>query len=210
MRRIVLALCALTAVAGCTVKTDPPIADDVFEAATYRHDGPPSLTLYTMINNRTGNGAHASLMVNASQRVIFDPAGSFRKHNIVARGDVVYGVTPHLEDSYRRFHARETYHVIVQELEVSPEVAEMALQMVMTYGEVPDSMCTRSTSEILAQLPGLNINTTWFPKNLSEQFETLPNVTTGKFYEYDDEDRFKALAAYDPEKVRANMREFGH
>ena len=31
-----------------------------------------------MVNRETGTGAHTSLMINASQRVIYDPAGTFQ------------------------------------------------------------------------------------------------------------------------------------
>ncbi|MBR9650750.1 hypothetical protein [Thalassovita aquimarina] len=202
MRGLLLAICALTVTAGCTVKHDPPFPDDVIARSVYKHDGPPALTLYTMVSNSNGSGAHSSLMINGSQRVIFDPAGSFRKHGIVTRNDVVYNVTPGLEDIYTRFHARKTYHVVVQRMEVPAETAEKALNLALNYGEVPDAMCAQSTSSILAQLPGLNIKQTWYPNKLSAQFGEVPRVSTKQLYEYDDADRFKALEAYDPERVR--------
>lgn len=206
MKNLLLAFCAATLVSGCVVKNDPPVSDAVLAQSVYRHEGPTKLTLFTMVNNRTGRGAHASLMINGSQRVIFDPAGSFRWESIITRGDVVYGVTPKLADVYTRFHARETFHVIVQELQVSPDVAEKALQMALARGEVPDAYCARSTSEILASLPGFqSVSPTWYPLDLSEQFAQLPGVTSSTLYEYDDADRFKALEAYDAERVRANM-----
>lgn len=202
MRAILWAVCALSLTAGCAVKKDPPIADDVIARSVYHHDGPPALTLYTMVSNSNGSGAHTSMMINGSQRVIFDPAGSFRKHGIVTRNDVVFNVTPRLEDIYTRFHARKTFHVVVQRMEVSPETAEKALNLALNYGEVPDAMCAKSTSDILAQLPELNIKRTWYPNKLSEQFGVVPRVSTKRLYEYDSEDRFKALEAYDPERVR--------
>lgn len=211
MRKAVIALAAVSMLAGCVVKQDPPISDEVLAASVYRHDGPPRLTLYTMINNRSGRGAHTSLMINGSQRVIFDPAGSFRKGGIVTRDDVVFNVTPRLADVYTRFHARKTYHVVVQELDVSPEVAEQALQLALSRGEVPDAYCANSTSEILSQLPGFEgISQTWYPKDLSEQFAQFPNATRAELYEYDDGDRFKALAEYDPAKVIDNMNANGY
>ncbi|WP_323784813.1 hypothetical protein [Thalassovita sp.] len=206
MRGFILALCAVTVTAGCVVKKDPPVSDEVLAKSVYRHDGPPALTLYTMVNNSNGAGAHSSLMINGSQRVIFDPAGSFRKHGIVTRNDVVYNVTPQLKDVYTRFHARKTYHVVVQRMEVSPETAEKALQLALSYGEVPDAMCSQSTSTILSQLPELNIKPTYYPNKLSEQFGQVPTVSTQQLYEYDDEDRFKALEAYDPERVQQQTK----
>ncbi|MCG7493411.1 hypothetical protein [Thalassobius sp. Cn5-15] len=210
MRILVLAAVAVIGLSGCVVKQDPPVSDEVLAASVYRHDGPPRLTLFTMINNRSGNGAHSALMINGSQRVIFDPAGSFRKGGIVSRDDVVYDVTPGLADVFTRFHARKTHHVVVQELDVSAEAAEQALQLAMARGEVPDAYCARSISTILSQLPGLEgMKTTWFPKPLSAQFDQLDGATRTELYEYDDGDRFKALEAFDPERVKDNMKANG-
>jgi len=206
MRKALIALAAVSVLAGCVVKQDPPVSDSDLAASVYRHDGPTRLTLFTMINNRNGNGAHTSLMINGSQRVIFDPAGSFRKGGIVTRDDVVFGASPYLADLYTRFHARKTFHVVVQEIDVSPEVAEQALNLALARGEVPDAYCANSTSELLSKLPGFeSIKKTWYPKDLSEQFDQLPGTTREAFYEYDDGDRFKALEAFDPEKVRESM-----
>ena len=206
MRKALIALAAVSVLAGCVVKQDPPVSDSDLAASVYRHDGPTRLTLFTMINNRNGNGAHTSLMINGSQRVIFDPAGSFRKGGIVTRDDVVFGASPYLADLYTRFHARKTFHVVVQEIDVSPEVAEQALNLALARGEVPDAYCANSTSELLSKLPGFeSIKKTWYPKDLSEQFDQLPGATREAFYEYDDGDRFKALEAFDPEKVRESM-----
>src|SRR5690606_2620833 len=85
-------MAAVTGLAGCAVQKDLS-SDEMIRNAVYHHGGQPRLTLFTMISNDTGSGAHTSLMINASQRVIFDPAGSFRNETIPVRGDVVYGVT---------------------------------------------------------------------------------------------------------------------
>lgn len=205
MRKWFLVLAAVGLTAGCAVKHDPPVTDAQIANATYRHPAPPELTLYTMINNQNGSGAHTSLMINASQRVIFDPAGSFRDKAIIARNDVVYGATPYVEDVYTRFHARKTYHVVIQRLQVSPEVAEQALQLALGMGEVGDGQCAASTSQILSQLPGMNVKPTMFPNKLMEQFGQAPLLSTQSLYEYDDEDRFKALRDYDPQKAQESF-----
>jgi len=195
---------ALSLLAGCASDTSPNDAtpEEVSRAA-YRHDGPPALTLFTMINNRSGAGAHTSLMVNGSQRVVFDPAGSVRHSAVPERGDVLYGITPRIEDFYARAHARETFHVVIQRIEVSPEVAEKALQLVTTNGPVAQSRCTASTAAILRQLPGFeSISGTWFPKNLSDQFGQLPGVTETKLFESDSDDKRKAIEAFEPAASR--------
>jgi hypothetical protein len=207
--RVVLALAIMLGLAACAPVPEPSqsLTDAELREQIYRHDGPPALTLFTMVNNSNGSGAHTSLMVNGSQRVIFDPAGSFRHPRIATKNDVVFGVTPVMEDTYTRFHARETFHVIVQHVEVPPQVAEDVLRRVLATGPVPRAQCALSTSELLRDVPGLNgaIRSTWFPNQLAEQFGQLPGATTQRLYEYDDPDRFKALESFDPDRVKASQ-----
>lgn len=208
LRFVLLIGMALTVSAcGYNQSDIPPSSIETVQASTYRHNGAPALTLFTAISNSTGEGAHSALMVNGSQRVIFDPAGTFRKEGaIIERGDVLYGATPRMVDSYTRFHARETYHVVVQHLEMPGDAAEAVLRDVLTYGDVPAALCTSSTSTVLsrASLPS-PIRNTMFPKRLMEQFAQVPGVETRELFEYDDADKTKVLAAYEPERVAATL-----
>lgn len=121
--KVFVALCLALTVSACS-KPAAWASDEDLAKVQYRDAGPTKLTLFTMINNRSGVGAHTSLMISASQRVIWDPAGSFYHPSIPERNDVLFGISPRVADVYTRYHARETFHVIVQELEVSPDVAE--------------------------------------------------------------------------------------
>ena len=206
---VFLLLGALLSACGYNMSEVPPSSPEVVAKSVYRHSGPPGITLFTAISNSTGEGAHSALMINASQRVIFDPAGTFRKEGaIIEMGDVLYGATPHMVDSYTRFHARETYHVVVQQLDLPREAAEAILQDAMSYGDVIAAYCTSSTSTVLsrAELPG-KIRVTMLPKALMKQFGQLPGVETRELFEYDDGDRFKALEAYDPARVAADLKQ---
>ena len=93
MKTLIAACLGLAVLGGCGAAPDRTRYDDleVVQRAAYRHDGPPALTLYTMVSNKTGAGAHTSLMINGSQRVIFDPAGSVQHPDIAERGDVLFG-----------------------------------------------------------------------------------------------------------------------
>ena len=168
------------------------------QRAAYSHDGPPRLTLFTMLNNRTGNGAHTSLMINGAQRIIFDPAGSFGHETIPERNDVLYGITPPVVDVYTRYHARETFHVKIQELNVTPELAARAAALVKQAGPVPAAQCSLSTSAVMTQLFPGQITQTWRPATLAEQFAAVPGVTEKVLHEYDDDDNSKVLAAWNP------------
>ena len=196
-RRFLACLAAPVLVAACAPAERVWAPDEAVARARYVHDGPPALTLYTMINNRNGQGAHTSLMVNGSQRVIFDPAGSVTHELIPERNDVLYGITPAFEDVYRRAHARETFHVVVQEVEVPAATAEMALRLVQERGPVAPTRCTRVTAEIISSLPGFEtVERSWFPKRLMESFGRVPGVREEKLIEYDDPDKAKAIARY--------------
>lgn len=200
MRGTILAASAATVLSGCAAES-VWAPDEAVEKAAYRHQGPAKLTLFTMINNRSGAGAHSSLMVNGSQRVIFDPAGSFKHASIPERNDVVFGITPVVEDVYTRYHARETYHVRVQELEVPSDLAEKAMQAVIAYGAVPPAQCALSTSRIMAGLFPGQINETWRPVRLAGEFESIPGVAGQDLYEYDSDDNSKVLKEWNPDAV---------
>jgi hypothetical protein len=190
---------ALLALVGCGAGADmrPDASPEVISSASYRHPGPTALTLYTMINNRSGAGAHTSLMINGSQRVIFDPAGTVRLSAVPERGDVIYGITPGVADFYARAHARETYHVVIQTVEVPPEVAERALRLAVANGPVASAQCALSTAAILRQLPGFeSVGSTWFPKRLMDDFADIPGVQTSKIFENDSDDKSVAIAQY--------------
>lgn len=169
---------------------EPRWADeDLVQRSIYRPGGTPFLTLYTVVSTETGRGAHSSLLVNASQQVLFDPAGTFVHPAIPERNDVIIGATPAILDYYTDYHARKTFDVIEQRIEVTPEVAEAALQLVSNYGAVPKAQCSRSLTAILQQLPGFeSIDRTWYPRSLQNDFAALPGVTSRTISDPDDPD----------------------
>lgn len=183
------------ALAACANGPNTDSTSSEIAAAAFRANGPPSITLFTMVNNSSGAGGHTSLMINASQRVIFDPAGSFRDPRVVESGDVIYGMTPAWEQAYRSAHARAAFHVVTQTVTVTPELAERALRLVQANGPVGAAFCAQSTSGILRQLDGFeSIRQTFYPVNLQEQFERLPGVRTDRYYENDEGDIVDGVA----------------
>ncbi len=203
-RRAFLAGAALTGLAACA--GDPVWApQDQINAKAYRGTGPKSLTLYTMKNTGSGNGAHTSLLIDASQRVMWDPAGTFGHPTIPERNDVLFGVSPRVESYYVSYHARETFYVIGQTVQVSPAVAERALQLALANGPVAKANCTRATSAILRQLPGFqDLPQTWFPNNLEDAFARLPGVQTRAFRENDSDSQSLAAQQVDMQ-IRAGQ-----
>jgi hypothetical protein len=196
LRQAALAVGLGAALMGCSNNYSGPMATPAEAAqAAYKHDGPPAITLYTMVNNSTGSGAHSSIMINApSQRVIFDPAGTVKLSLVPEIDDVLYGVTPQIERMYASAHARAAYHVRIQQVQVPGEVAEQALQAVQANGKVGAALCTVTTSRILKSLPGFgDIGTTYFPNSLADDFAQLPGVSETRHYENDGDDKDAAV-----------------
>lgn len=174
--RIAIALTVMAGLAGCAEKA-PFAPDEAVQAATFVAGGPPSVTLFTVINNRSGAGAHSGLLINASQRVMFDPAGSWYHPNLPERNDVHFGMTDRMIAYYIDYHARETFRVIQQTVPVSAVAAEQILSNALAYGAVPPAQCTNSITRVLSDVPGFAaLGGTWFPKRLMENFADLPGV----------------------------------
>jgi hypothetical protein len=187
MLRLVLCLVALLGLSACGAQSTWA-TDDQVQAARFVAGPPTSITLYTVVNKSSGSGAHSAILVNGSERVIFDPAGSWSHPRLPERNDVHFGMTDKAIAFYIDYHARETYNVIEQSITVSPEVAELVLKRVKDYGAVPKSQCTVATSSVLSGVPGFeSLPSTWFPKQLSDAFGKLPGVTTRVITDDDDD-----------------------
>ena len=146
-----------------------------------------SLTLLTMINNRTGAGGHSSLLINGSQTVMYDPAGRWKHSQVPERQDFLYGMSPQMMKFYKSFHARSSHHVVSQKIMVSPQVAEKAIALAKVQGRALDATCSTNTIEILNQLPGFEtLKSTYFPARLMNRFGELDGVVTTKYYEDDE------------------------
>lgn len=191
--RLFLCLVGLTVLAACGA--EPKWAPQEQVDAVRYVEGPPNyITLYTVVNKRTGSGAHSAILVNGSERVIFDPAGTWYHPKLPERNDVTFGMNDKALAFYIDYHTRITYDTIEQKIFVSPEVAEMVLAKVKAYGAVPKAMCTDATSSILRSLPGFeSLPHTFYPKVLSKAFGKLPGVTTRVITDDDDDNNHGIL-----------------
>lgn len=186
-RRSFLALSGASLVAACGVdRTYAPV--EQVAMSRFVSSDPPSITLFIGINARNGSGSHAALIVNASQRVLFDPAGTFEHPDAPIQNDVHYGMTDRMVavfiDYHTRDSAKEEYYVFEHKLDLPAATAELILQKVQAYGPVPKAQCTKSISEILRSVPGFeSLPSTWFPKPFGEAFAQLPGVRSRKITE---------------------------
>jgi hypothetical protein len=192
-RRVLIAVVMPLMVAACGA--DHIYApDDAVARARYVSDEPPSITLYTVIRKSSGEGAHSGLMINASQRVLFDPAGTWYHPSVPERNDLHYGITPQMKAFYVDYHARTTYDVIEQRVVVSPEVAEAAFRRAEAYGSVNKAFCGSSVSDILRGLPGFEaIPSTLFPGKIMRAFRALPGVIETVHHDGDPDDHSGVL-----------------
>lgn len=188
MMRMIATLALCAGLAGCAPAPVVSYAsNERVQEVAYRAPGPATLTVLTMVNNRTGSGGHTAVMINGSQRVIFDPAGSFVNDRVPEQQDVLFGVTPAVLAGYKSAHARSSYHVVSQTVEVTNEQAETALKLALSNGAVPQTYCTNAASGVLRQVPGFeDIQQTFYPTNLMKQMSQRPGVVEDRYYEDDE------------------------
>lgn len=172
-----LPLVVLIGCGGADTFNPAPMAE--VQRRAYIHSGPTSITLYTVIGNENGDGAHSALLINGAQRVLWDPAGSFRHPYVPERGDVHYGITENIRKAYVDYHVRDTHHMIVQDLVVPADVADRLIAAAAANGSANRSTCARTTSRILNEA-GFDVSRTWFPKSLMNDVAELPGATTVK------------------------------
>ena len=98
MRRFLLPIIILLTLSGCMGGVSVWASDEAVEAAVYSSTKAPSITLVTVINNKNGSGGHSSLVINASQRVVFDPAGNFKHEAAPERNDCLLYTSPSPRD----------------------------------------------------------------------------------------------------------------
>ena len=189
-----LALIAALALSACSTAEPVWAPDTAVATAHYVAPGPKTITLFTVVSTRSGSGAHSGLLINGSERVMFDPAGTWHHPALPERNDVHFGVTDRMVSFYIDYHARETFDVIEQTLVVSPEIADLVMARAKAYGAVPKAQCANSVSSILRGVPGFeSIPASWFPNKLSEGFGRLPGVTTQVFTDDDAPDNHGVL-----------------
>ena len=193
LRRAILGLGLTLALAACGA--EPVWApDEAVARARYVSGEPPSITLFTVVRKKTGEGAHSGIMIDGSQRVMFDPAGTWHHPTVPERNDLHFGITPRMKAFYIDYHARETYDVIEQKVFVTPEVAEMAIRRAQSQGAVAKAMCGTSVASILRDVPGFEgVPQSFFPGRVMAGFAKLPGVTTKRHEDGDPDNNSGVL-----------------
>lgn len=175
MIRFLLALVAALALAGCEIYQ--PASPDEILRAHYVSPEPPSVSLLSMVNARTGRSAHSALLINGSQQVLYDPAGTFTHPDLPRHGDVHYGMAPRYVDYYERYHARFDYYVHVQKVEVSRAVADQLLANAQARGKTLKMHCALAVAAVLQPVaPFAHVRSSYFPETPRRDFARIPGV----------------------------------
>lgn len=184
-RRVFLAAAAPALLSACGAD-NIWASDEAVRSARYASAEPPSITLFTVIGIPRGEGGHSALMINGSQRVIFDPAGSWNHPRIPERHDVLYGITDNFKNFYIDYHARSTYWVAEDSVPVSREVADLAIRRAEAQGSANKSFCAVASGQVLRGVPGFEGAPTGFsPLKLRNWFMSLPNVQSKRHMDGD-------------------------
>jgi hypothetical protein len=183
--RVVLALIGLLFLAGCEVYE--PASPDEVARARYVSPEPPSVTLISMVNNRSGRSAHSALLINGSERVLYDPAGTFTHPDLPRRDDIHYGITPRFLDYYERYHARFSHHVHSQKVYVDRRTADEMIARARAEGKTPKMHCSLAAAAVVQPYPHFaHVRSSYFPEVMREDFAKIPGVQDSFVYGEDE------------------------
>jgi hypothetical protein len=175
LRSAILALVAALLLAGCEIYE--PASPEEISRASYVSSEPPSVTLVSMVNTRSGRSAHSALLINGSERVLYDPAGTFTHPDLPRRGDIHYGITPRFLDYYERYHARHSHFVHSQTVYVSRATADQVLANAKAIGPTPKMLCNTSVAAALRPVsPFTEVRVSISPEASRRDFARIPGV----------------------------------
>lgn len=193
MIRKSLALLAVLALSACAADREFAPAAEV-AAARFVADAPPSITLFTVISTRNGSGAHSGLLINGSERVMYDPAGTWHHPKLPEQYDMHYGMNDKMIAFYVDYHARQSFDVMEQTVIVTPAQAEAAIARARAYGAAQKGYCAMSISTILSGVPGFeSIDKSLSPKKLSAGFAAIPGANSKRITDDDDDNNHGVL-----------------
>lgn len=182
--RGILAVVLALSVAGCEIYQ--PASPDAIAAARFESDGPASITLLSMVNARNGRSAHSALLIDGSQVVLYDPAGTFTHPDLPRANDVHYGMSPRYVDYYERYHARFSHFVHRQTIAVSRAEADEAIARAEAEGKTAKMHCALAIAAVLQPMPRFDaVRASYFPEVVREDFARFDGVEEGFIYEHD-------------------------
>ncbi|MEX0970096.1 MAG: hypothetical protein WD046_06595 [Paracoccaceae bacterium] len=193
MPKLLLALVLLAGLSACATNRTTATQAEI-TAVRHVETAPPFVALLTMVNSKSDFGEHSALVINGSQMVIYDPAGSFEEGRVglVRAEDVLYGVTPDLVGYYNSYHARHGYYVRMQQVNISPEEADALIAGVQARGAVSQLQCGTAVSDVLNDLPRFStIRTTILPGGIMRRMAQIEGVESTDIVESDSGQNYR-------------------
>jgi hypothetical protein len=182
--RFLMVAAAAAVLSGCAVYSSAE--PEEISRAHFSSDEPASVTLISMVKASSDRSAHSALLINGSEQILYDPAGTFQHPDLPRSGDIHYGMTPRFVDYYERYHARFSHYAQSQKIMVSRSTADQIIANAKAEGRTPKLFCSVSTASILKPVAPFNdVTTSFLPEALRKDFERIPGVETSYVYESD-------------------------
>ncbi|MFT5006317.1 MAG: hypothetical protein ACI8YI_001939 [Paracoccaceae bacterium] len=184
--RLGFLLAGLVFPTSCAVQL-PWAPDERVQRAVYHAGAPYSITLMTVVANDGKGSGHSSLLINGSQRVIYDPAGTWFHKDVPERADMLYGMTPTMLQYYIDYHARARFHVVMQTKVVSRQTADKMIALAVENGASANGFCAQNTSHLISLTQGFEgFPVGLWPKDAVAGMNAVPGVTAKKIFQDDE------------------------
>jgi hypothetical protein len=177
------AFCCALLLAGCG-GLDPSADADLLqelraETSYFPDNAPPSATLL-LSEHKGGSGAvHAALVITGSERVIYDPSGSFTHPDTRRLGDVVYGASDPVVEMFALHNADKDHDAMMRRIPLSAEEAEQMLARARSRGGAMPGYCAKSVADVMRAAPRFAaMRDTFWPSNVLEDFVQFGPVET--------------------------------
>lgn len=184
--RLGLIFAGLLFLSACGVAQLPWASEQRVQQAAYSQPGPSSITLISVVANGSSSVAHSALLINGSQRVMYDPAGTWYNKAVPERADMLYGLTPKMLQYYIDYHARKKFRVVMQTKVVSRATADQLMRLSIKNGASANGFCAQNTSHLLSLTPGFEgFPVSIWPKSAIKGMAAIPGVTTKEYIQND-------------------------
>ncbi len=187
-----LAASILAGCAGIDPTTDAEFIKELRAETSYLPvNAPPSTTL-VLAEHKGGSGAvHAALIVTGSERLIYDPSGSFTHPDTRRYGDVVYGASDEIVELFALHNADRNHDAVMRTIALESDEAEILLNSARTHGGAMPGFCAKSVASVLRSVPRFaSMRDTFWPSNVQQDFE---NVSPVEIRSVSDTDSFTAI-----------------